>query len=96
MLGYYQRLKNRDKSFYAYRDYLSIVFLLGTGVRLGEFINLKWNDVELKHGLITVWGKKRQQSSIPLTEKLVKELCEFKVYCDRFFTTLPEYVFTYF
>lgn len=94
MLGYYQRLKYKDKSFYAYRDYTSIVFLLGTGVRVGEFVTLKWSDVDVKNGIITVWGKKRQQSSIPLTTKLIKELCEYRIYCERFFGVLPDFVFT--
>jgi integrase/recombinase XerD len=94
MLGYFQRLKYRDKSFYAYRDYTTIVFLLGTGVRLGEFINLKWSQVDFKNGLITVWGKKRQQSSIPLTDKLIKELCEYRLFCERHSDILPDFVFT--
>ncbi|GED25195.1 tyrosine recombinase XerC [Brevibacillus agri] len=94
MLGYYRRLKQREKSFFAYRDYTMIVFLLGTGVRLGEMVNLSWNEVDLKNGTIIVFGKKRQQSSIPITEKLIKELCEYRVYCEQTFGEVPQYVFT--
>ncbi|MED0676310.1 tyrosine-type recombinase/integrase [Aneurinibacillus thermoaerophilus] len=94
MLGYYRRLKSRDKSFFAYRDYTIIVFLLGTGVRLGELCNLKWNDVNLVHDVLTVFGKKREQSSIPITEKLKKELAEYKIFCEQWFGTQSEYVFT--
>lgn len=94
MLGYYRNLKQREKSFYAYRDYCMIVFLLGTGCRLGEMINLKWNEVNVINGTITVFGKKRVQSSVPITDKLVKELAEFKIYCQQKFCTPSEYVFT--
>lgn len=71
-----------------------IVFLLGTGVRLGELCNLKWNDVNLVHDVLTVFGKKREQSSIPLAEKLKKELAEYKIFCEQWFGTQSEYVFT--
>ncbi|QRG66008.1 tyrosine-type recombinase/integrase [Brevibacillus choshinensis] len=94
MLGYYQRIKQREKSFYAYRDYTIIVFLLGTGVRLGELVNLRWSDINMVSGTITVWGKKRQQSSIPITDKLMKELCEYKVFCQQVFGRVSDYVFT--
>ncbi len=94
MLGYYQRIKQREKSFFAYRDYTMIVFLLATGVRLGEMVNLKWNEVDIKNGTVTVFGKKRQQSSIPITDKLIKELCEYRVFCEKTFGEIPNFVFT--
>ncbi|MFY0546343.1 tyrosine-type recombinase/integrase [Brevibacillus sp. H7] len=94
MLGYYQRIKQREKSFYAYRDYTMIVFLLGTGVRLGEMVNLTWNEVDVKNGTITVFGKKRQQCSIPITDKLIKELCEYRIFCEQLFKYVPDNVFT--
>lgn len=94
MLNYYRRINNRNRSFPAYRDYTIIITLLGTGVRLGELINLKWNDIDFRSGTVTVYGKKREQSSIPLTDKLIKELAEFQVFCRQHFKDLSEYVFT--
>lgn len=41
MLNYYRRLKGREHSFYAYRDYTLILTLLSSGMRLGELCNLK-------------------------------------------------------
>ena len=93
MLNYYRRIKERTRAYYAYRNYTIIVFLLGTGARLGEMINLKWNDVDLINGVITVFGKKREQSSIPITEKLVKELSEFRIFSQKHFGELSDYVF---
>ncbi|WP_047155174.1 tyrosine-type recombinase/integrase [Aneurinibacillus tyrosinisolvens] len=93
MLGYYRRIKYRDKSLFVYRDYAMILVLIGTGIRLGELCNLKWTDVDLTNGTLIVFGKKRQQSSVPITEKLIKELAEYKVFCQRAFNELPEFIF---
>nr|WP_315971401.1 tyrosine-type recombinase/integrase [Paenibacillus sp. N3.4] len=62
-------------------------------MRLGEHINLKWNDVDIRSVTVTVYGKKREQSSIPLTEKLVKELAQYQVLCKQNFGELSEFVF---
>jgi len=94
MLNYFAHLKYRDKSFFAMRDTAIIITLIGTGVRLGELVNIKWNDVSFEHNIITVFGKKRMQSSIPTTGKLMKELAEYRIYCERQFKKLPEYLFT--
>lgn len=94
MLGYFQRIKGRDKTLYAYRDYAMIVVLLGTGMRLGELVNLRWDDVDFVNQAITVVGKKRQQSSVPMTVKLRKELSEYRVFVGETFKKRPEYVFT--
>lgn len=93
MLKYYQRLKYRDKTFFSYRDYTIIIVLTSTGMRLGELVNLKWADVDLINQAITVFGKKRVLSSIPMTDKLKKELCEYKLFCQNEFKQLSEYVF---
>ncbi len=93
MLGYLRRNKVRERTFHNYRDYTIIIFLLGSGVRLGELVNLKWNDLDLVNGSATILGKKRELSSIPMTEKLCKELLEFRVYCEQHFGSLGTYVF---
>ncbi|QHZ56925.1 tyrosine-type recombinase/integrase [Brevibacillus sp. NSP2.1] len=85
MLSYYRKIKDQSKSFYSIRDYTLILFLLSTGCRLGEVSNLKWNDVDLVNQVATVFGKKREMSSIPLVDKIIKELMEFKLYCEKHF-----------
>lgn len=94
ILGYLRRSKQRDRTIYAYRDYMICVTLLGSGIRLGELINLKWDDISLASGSMSIIGKKRELSSIPLTEKLVKELSEYRVFCEQYFGRLGKYVFT--
>ncbi|WP_313637977.1 tyrosine-type recombinase/integrase [Paenibacillus sp.] len=93
LLNYLRRVKNRSIEFRSYRDYMLVVFLLGTGVRLGELVNLKWDDVSFINFTVTVCGKKREQSSIPVTEKLVKELAEYRMFCEQYFGKLSDYVF---
>ncbi|WP_017152741.1 tyrosine-type recombinase/integrase [Bacillus bingmayongensis] len=94
MLRYYRRLKARNKSFYAYRDHTIIVFLLGTGSRLGELINIRWSELDLVNQTVTLFGKARKQQTVPLTDKLVKEFCEYKMFVERELGKTPEYVFT--
>nr|WP_154895868.1 tyrosine-type recombinase/integrase [Paenibacillus xylanexedens] len=93
MLSYYRKMKDRSKSFYSVRDYTLILFLLSTGCRLGEVSNLRWVDVDLHNQVATVFGKKRELSSIPLVDKIIKELSEFKLYCEKHFKEHVEFVF---
>jgi integrase/recombinase XerD len=87
MLNYYRRLSHREKSYFAYRDYVIILTLLGTGIRLGELCNLTWNDIDMNNDKITVIGKKRIQRTIPLVDKLKKELLELKYFKESYFKT---------
>jgi integrase/recombinase XerD len=93
MLSYYRRIKQREKSYYAYRDYMLIVTLLGTGIRRQEAVNLKWADVDFQNYNLSVFGKSRKKETIPITEKLVKELSAYRIFCERYFSELGEYVF---
>lgn len=94
MLKYYRALKQRDKSLYAYRDYFMIIFLLGTACRIGETANLRWKDVDMINQVITVTGKKRVASSIPMTDKLKAEFLEWHLFQEQYFPSMPEFVFT--
>jgi integrase/recombinase XerD len=95
ILGYFRRLKQREKTFYAYRDYLIILTLLGTGIRRGELCNLRWKDIDFENYKMIVMGKKRQQRTVPLTEKLRQELIEYQLFLKkRFSLTDDDFVFT--
>lgn len=93
MLNYYRKIRDRSKSFFAVRDYTMILFFLSSGCRCGEVSNLRWNDIDLINQVVTVFGKKREQSSVPLVDKIVKELAEYKVYCEKKFNGKLDYVF---
>jgi integrase/recombinase XerD len=94
MLNYYRRTRRRENAFWAYRDYTLILTMLGTGIRLTESTNLKWSDVDFKNQTLTIFGKNRKLESVPVTEKLLKELSAYKVYCEQLFGEYTTYVFT--
>lgn len=95
MLNYYRRIKQREKAFYAYRDYSIIVTFISTGIRLSELCSLKWSDVDFTNQSISVYSTKtRQHDTIPATDKLMKELASYKVYCEQKFEVLNEHVYT--
>lgn len=94
MLNYYQRQKRRGGEFHAYRNYAIIVTLLSTGMRLGELCNMRWTDIDWQNDIITLEGKKREQSTIPIVDKLKKELAEYRLYIEAIFDKPCEYVWT--
>jgi integrase/recombinase XerD len=96
MLNYYRRIKQRDKSFYAYRDYTMIVTFLSSGIRQTELTNLKWSDFDVTNARLRIFGKSRKQEIIPITDKLIRELSSYKLYCQQNFgeRNLNEYIFT--
>jgi integrase/recombinase XerD len=95
ILNYYRSIKGKEKSFFAVRDYLIVLTLLGTGIRLGEAINIAWNDLDLTNSKVIVFGKKRMQRTIPVVEKLRKELVEWKLFQSQYLQGKNvEYVFS--
>lgn len=93
MLSYYRGLKRREKSYFAYRGYMMILTLLGTGIRRTEIINLKWSDVDFENLTMSVYGKNRKKEIVFFTEKLAKELSAYNLFCKQHFKKLSEYVF---
>ncbi|WP_240518376.1 MULTISPECIES: tyrosine-type recombinase/integrase [unclassified Lysinibacillus] len=72
MLNFYRRIKRREKTYMAYRDYLIIVLILGTVIRRGEICNLQWSDVDFANRSISIFGKTRRKETMPITDKLAK------------------------
>jgi site-specific recombinase XerD len=60
------------------RDFAILVTFLETGIRVGELVSLRVNDVDLENRTMTVrQGKGKKDRSIPLTEQTVKALQEY-------------------
>lgn len=93
MLNFYRRVKQREKSYVAYRDYMMIVTILGTGIRRGEIINLQWSDIDFVNKSISVFGKTRRKETIPITDKLSKELAGYQSFCKQYWGNISDYVF---
>ncbi|WP_243355988.1 tyrosine-type recombinase/integrase [Bacillus litorisediminis] len=93
ILRYFER-QTRKTPFIGMRNRMTVLIMLGTGVRVGEIVNITWNDLDIRNGYITTFGKKRQSITIPLTNKLLKEIIEYKVFTDEFFDgKTPTYMF---
>lgn len=76
-------LKACNLSTYAgFRDYVAIILILDCGIRVGEMVQLKIQDIDLKEGLITVRAevaKTRVSRQLPISSntcKLLKELTD--------------------
>ena len=69
MLNFYRRIKQREKTYVAYRDYMIIVLILSIGVRRGEIVNLRWSDVDSVNKSISFYGKTRRTDIISVTDK---------------------------
>jgi integrase/recombinase XerD len=93
ILSYLRRIKHRENSFYAVRNYTIFLTLIGTGLRASELTSLKWSDVDLVNHSIKVFGKKRKEESVPLSTSLSKELAYWKEYCLKEFGELSQSVF---
>lgn len=59
------------------RDYLMIMILYATGMRVSELLSLQVNDIHAQMGFIKVQGKGNKQRIIPMFESLSKELYDY-------------------
>jgi site-specific recombinase XerD len=63
------------------RDYAIIQTFLQTGIRLSELVNLKLEDVDLEHRILTVrQGKGKKDRQIPLVDEAIKALRNYLRY----------------
>jgi integrase len=54
-----------------------VVTALHTGMRLGEILGLRWENIDLRHGLITVTKtKNNERKTIPINDTLHEELSQ--------------------
>ena len=94
MLAYYRSLRRKEKTYFSYRGYMLIVLLLGTGLRRSEILNLKWSHINEANLSISVYNSKgRVDSTVLITEKILKELLYYRSFCESYFSKLSDYVF---
>ncbi|MBL5833283.1 tyrosine-type recombinase/integrase [Bacillus sporothermodurans] len=93
VLSYLRRTKRKEDSFYAVRNYVIFLTLIGTGLRASELCSLKWNNVDIQRRAIKVFGKMRREESVPLSERLCDELRYWQTYCINNFGSQPQSVF---
>jgi integrase/recombinase XerD len=77
------------------RTYTMVLMLLDTGMRLGELIGLKKNDVDLRNRTLKVFGKGAKERRLPIGKRLLAALWKYQLYrpqpatgsIDNFFLT---------
>lgn len=88
ILSHLRRVKRRENSLFSIRNHTIFLTLISTGIRLGELVNMSWNDINFEAKTLMVYGKSRTQQTVPLTSQLLKELAPWKAYCERKFHKL--------
>lgn len=92
----------QDKGPYAQRNYLMLLFLYGTGMRISELLELRVTDIRFDTRTVLVNGKGNKQRIIPLPEDLVPRLQEYATTLSQAYdeaaiivrtTRTPEYLF---
>ncbi len=80
VLKYLYSLKNAyfDKTSFSYklliRDIVSIEILFSTGIRVSELSNLKKNEINIKQGIVKIFGKGSKERIIQICDKEVLNL----------------------
>ena len=67
-------------SVVSFRNYAIILMLLDTGMRLGELIGLKQNDVDLRNRTLKVFGKGAKERRLPIGRRLLAALWKYQLY----------------
>ena len=71
---------NQD-TYAGYRGYLLTLLLADTGMRCGEAINLKWNQIDFKHDVVTLNASETKSGKmrfVPFSKKTNRVLREWK------------------
>lgn len=75
------------------RTYAMILMLLDTGMRLGELIGLKKDDVDLRNKTLKVFGKGAKERRLPIGKRLLAVLWKYQLYRPQPATGLIDNLF---
>lgn len=65
------------KTFAGYRDYVIMLFLFETGVRVRELCRMELDDLNFKDGLAKIHGKNGEERFVPFQSTVKKELNKY-------------------
>ncbi|ERN54298.1 tyrosine-type recombinase/integrase [Alkalihalophilus marmarensis] len=82
IIRYYEDTGYRVGDFLPTRNRFIMVVLISTGLRRRELVEIKWSDIDLAGKSIQIFGKKQQIETVPISNKLSKEIAEYKLYLD--------------
>jgi integrase/recombinase XerD len=66
-----------------HRNKAIIETLYGCGLRVSELVNLRLTDIHISEGFVTVTGKGNKQRLVPISNKALKEIDNYKPYRNR-------------
>ncbi|MFC2032116.1 tyrosine-type recombinase/integrase [Chloroflexota bacterium] len=76
------------------RNQTIFMLLIDTGLRMGELINLKMDDVHMNEGLLKVMGKGKKERIVPMGSNAQRALQRYLFrYRPKPFSTSIDYVF---
>jgi integrase/recombinase XerC len=75
-------LKRIDDAIIREDDKLLMWFLVLTGMRISEFLSLKWNDIHIEQAIIKVRGKGNKVRIVGISDDLNELLGKFPKYTD--------------
>jgi integrase/recombinase XerD len=94
VLSHLRRVKRRENTFESRRNYVLVLFMIGTGCRLSEIEGLNWKDIDFTNSLITILEtKSRKHQSLPLSDSLARELLDWKLFIEKKFVKQPQSLF---
>lgn len=79
----------RSVSAMVLRDDLIISLLYQTGMRQAELLGLTDADLDLEQGQVRIFGKRRKERIVPIGEKLIAQIKEYKELRDAEISDLP-------
>jgi integrase/recombinase XerC len=66
-----------EEDFIAFRNYLIILLLYGTGIRQAELLSIKEGDISLMLRQIRIIGKGSKERIIPLGEEIISKITKY-------------------
>ncbi len=70
--------KPKTNEFHEYRDWVITNFLIATGIRVGELVNIRIDDISIEEAIVKIKrGKSRRERHIPLSKTITKVLIEY-------------------
>ena len=69
--------KTKKKTFTGFRDYVLMLFMLETGVRVRELCDITMDDIIWREGLVKIHGKNGEERYVPIQETMKRELDKY-------------------
>src|SRR5437660_4885363 len=71
------------------RDRAILELLYATGVRVSELVQLNLRDIDFKHKLLRVFGKRRKERMVPFGDPAAKALKDYLAVREQFLMNAP-------